>query len=340
MGTEKDVSVNFNSALVTGGGGFVGGAVVRRLLELGVEVRVLGRNPYPELSKLGVQCVVGNLCDEDVMMQATRGVDVVFHVAALAGVWGPWKDYYRTNVVGTENVLNGCIANKVSSLVYTSTPSVVFDRKDIEGGDESLGYATKYLCNYAKTKVIAEKMVLAEKAINCCALRPHLIWGPGDPHLLPRLLQAGREKQLQIVGDASNLVDISYIDNVAHAHILAAKNLSGTASCRGQAYFISQCEPVNLWGWVNELFQRMDIQQVTKKVSFATGYRAGAVMEFLHTVLRLRGEPRMSRFLAEQLAKSHYFSCGKAERDLGYSPIVSTETGLEKSIQWLKENGK
>lgn len=340
MGTGKDVSINFKSALVTGGGGFVGGAVVRRLLDLGVDVRVIGRNPYPELAKLGVECIVGNLCDEEVMLQATRGVDVVFHVAALAGIWGPWKDYYSTNVTGTENVLKGCLANNVASLVYTSTPSVVFDRKDIEGGDESLGYATQFLCNYAKTKVIAEKMVLAEKGLNCCALRPHLIWGPGDPHLLPRLLQAGRMKQLQIVGDGSNLVDISYIDNVAHAHILAAKNLTESGSGRGQAYFISQCEPVNLWDWLNELFQRMDVEQVIKKVPFTTAYRVGAVMEFMYKMLRLLGEPRMSRFLAEQLAKSHYFSCEKAERDLGYSPIVSTETGLEKSVQWLKENGK
>ncbi|MFT5699301.1 MAG: nucleoside-diphosphate-sugar epimerase [Desulforhopalus sp.] len=338
MGTGKDVSLRFQVALVTGGGGFVGKAVVKQLLDRGVEVRVIGRNRYPDLEKLGVTCFTGDLADFNGLCRACKGVEVVFHVAALAGIWGPWDDYYRTNVLGTENVVNACKANGVKALVYTSTPSVVFDRKNIVAGDESLAYASNFLCSYAKSKVIAEKNVLENLSTPSCALRPHLIWGPSDPHLLPRLLAAGRKKQLKMVGDGDNLVDISYIDNVAHAHLLAAQNLTQEQTAAGQAYFISQGEPVNLWDWINELFELMGVERITKRISYKTAYKIGASLEFIYKVTGKNGEPKMSRFLAEQLAKSHYFSCEKARRDFGYTPIISTREGLEKTVHWLKNH--
>lgn len=339
MGPGKNVSLTFKSALVTGGGGFVGKAVVLQLLQHGIDVRVLGRNNYPDLAAIGVTCIQGDLASSGDVKAACKGVDVVFHVAALAGIWGPWKDYYTTNVLGTENVLNACKENCTQALVYTSTPSVVFDRKDIVNGDESLAYPSEFLCSYAKSKVAAEKAILVNDVVPSCALRPHLIWGPNDPHLLPRLLEAGRKKQLKIVGDGTNLVDISYIDNVAHAHILAAHNLTGEKSAAGQAYFISQDKPVNLWNWINDLFGLMGVEKITKRVPYKTAYRVGAGLELLYKVTGKSGEPRMSRFLAEQLAKSHYFSCEKACRDLGFTPLVSTEKGLAKTVRWLKDNG-
>lgn len=325
-------------ALVTGGGGFVGKAVVKRLLEYGIEVRVVGRSKYPELEKLGVQCFQGSITNDELIRSATDSVDVVFHVAALAGIWGEWEDYYQTNVLGTEAVIRGCQTNSVPFLVYTSTPSVVFNQEDIVNGDESLGYATEFLCHYAKSKVIAERMILdrATDSLKVTALRPHLIWGPGDPHLFPRLLESGRLKRLKKVGQGQNLVDISYIDNVAQAHILAAVNLATTASANGKPYFISQESPVNLWQWIGEIFERMDIARVDKEVSFSTAYRVGWILEKIHRLANLKGEPRMTRFLAEQLAKSHFFSIENARRDLGYEPIVTTEEGLKRTIQWLK----
>lgn len=338
MGRKEDFTPIIKKALVTGGGGFVGKAIVGRLLDLGVKTRVIGRHHYPELEAAGAQCLVGNISRPQVMAEAAGGVDVVFHVAALAGIWGPWQAYYDTNVVGTAKVIESCLANKVAMLVYTSTPSVVFDREDIRGGDERLGYARRYLCHYAKSKVLAEKMILAANsdALRTCALRPHLIFGPGDPHLLPRLLASGRKKQLKRVGDGSNLVDLSYIDNVAHAHLLAAKNLAEKGTAGGRPYFISQGTPVNLWGWINELFAEMAVPAVQSSLPAAVAYRLGGVLELLHTVCRLRKEPRMTRFLAEQLAKSHYFSIANARRDLGYEPIVSMEEGLHRTVQWLK----
>ncbi len=339
MGTKENLPLSIKKALVTGGGGFVGKAVVTMLIDLGIETRVIGRHRYAEIERIGGQCIVGDIVDVELMEKITEDIDIVFHVAALAGIWGTWKDYYTTNVLGTEVVLGSCRKNKVPMLVYTSTPSVVFNRVDIRGGDERLAYADKYLCHYAKSKVMAEKSVLNANSttLKTCALRPHLIWGPGDPHLIPRLLASGRKKILKRVGDGSNLVDISYIDNVAYAHILAAKNLAGKGTAAGKPYFISQGEPVNLWDWINELFRAMDIEKVQDAISFPVAYRIGGVMEALYRLAGLKKEPQMTRFLAEQLAKSHYFSLHNARVDLGYEPVISTSEGLYRTVQWLKE---
>ncbi len=322
-------------ALVTGGGGFVGSHIVRQLCRKDIECTVVGRNRYPELEALGVHCLQGDISDLPFLIDSCRNVDTVFHVAALAGIWGSWKDYHRINVLGTENVLTACKKNRIRHLVYTSTPSVVFNGEDIVNGDEGLPYATRFLCHYARSKVMAEKMVLAQsgKELLSCAIRPHLVWGPGDPHLIPRLLERGRKKELKKVGDCTNLVDISYVENVAEAHILAAENLETLGTASGQPYFISQGEPVNLWGWIDDLFCRMDVPTISESVPFPLAYAAGAVLEGLHRLFRPKEEPRMTRFLAEQLAKSHCFSIAKARRDLGYGVRVSTEEGMLRLIE-------
>lgn len=317
----------------------MGKAVVAQLLEAGIKVRVIGRNSYPELIADGVDCVQGSITDSEVISKAVSGMDIVFHVAALAGIWGPWQDYYDVNVTGTKNVITACRVNNVKALIYTSTPSVVFNREDIVEGDEDLPYASDFLCNYAETKVIAEKEILtaASDSLKTCAIRPHLIWGPEDPHLVPRLIDRGKKKMLKQVGQGNNLVDISYVDNVAYAHILAARNLLGSCTANGNAYFISQEKPVNLWNWVNELFEKLDVPQVKSNVSSNTAFYLGWFLESVYRTFRLKGEPRMTRFLSEQLSKSHYFSISRAKRDLGYEELVSTEEGLRRTIAWFKE---
>lgn len=338
MGEKKGASPFIKTALVTGGGGFVGQAVVNRLLMLGVETRVFGRHRYPQVEAAGAECFVGDIDNSRMVAEASRGVDVIFHVAALAGIWGKWQAYHATNVVGTENVIKSCLVNKIPMLVYTSTPSVVFTGKDIRDGNEELPYAEKPLCHYARSKILAERMVLdaSSDALRSCALRPHLIWGPGDPHLLPRLLARGRKKQLKMIGDGCNLVDISYIDNVAHAHILAAMNLAGAGTACGRAYFISQGSPVNLWGWIAELFAAMDVPPLQATITEKSAYRLGGFLEFFFKLCQLRSEPKMTRFLAEQLAKSHYFSIDRARRELDYQPVVTIEEGLRRTVDWLK----
>jgi nucleoside-diphosphate-sugar epimerase len=323
-------------ALVTGGGGFVGQAVVKMLVERGDEVGIIGRGAYPALSALGVAQFRGDIRDQDFLLKSCRGYDTIIHVAAKAGIWGKKNDYETVNVGGTENILKACRKNFIPSLVYTSTPSVVFNGHDIKGGDESLPLATSFLCHYAATKAKAERMVLAANSsrLKTCALRPHLIWGPGDPHLIPRLLDRGRRRMLRQVGDGDNLVDISYIDNVAHAHLLAADNLNSTASAAGNAYFISQGKPINLWSWINDLFQRFAIPSVQGKIRFRSAYRLGSLLESVYRFMNINAEPRMTRFLAEQLAKSHWFSIARAQNDLGYQPIISTEEGEQRLVSF------
>lgn len=322
--------------LVTGGGGFVGIHIVKQLRAAGIDCLVLGRNTYPEAEKLGAHCVRCDIRDATAVRQEITGVDTVFHVAALAGIWGDWEEYYQINVRGTENVIAACRENGVQNLIYTSTPSVVFNGDDIIEGDESLPYGKKVLCNYAKSKIIAEKNILASNSdsLKTCAIRPHLIWGPGDPHLIPRLLERGRKKELKKIGSCKNLVDISYVENVATAHLLAAKNLETKATAAGKAYFISQGEPVNLWDWVDELFTAFEVPTLTKRVPFPLAYSVGAILEVLHKFFTPAKEPKMTRFLAEQLAKSHCFSIDNAKRDLDYRVKISTKEGMQRMLNW------
>ncbi len=325
--------------VVTGGGGFIGKALVKALLAEGSQVVALGRNHYPELENLGVPCLQGDIRDPTFLDQAFAGCTTVFHVAAKAGIWGAKQEYFAINAGGTQNVISACRHNQVANLIYTSTPSVVFDRANIEGGDESLPYARKPLCHYAASKIAAEKSVLAANGdqLRTVAIRPHLVWGPGDQNLIPRLLDRGRAGLLKIVGSGRNRVDIAYIDNVVHAHILAAKNLWGTGTAGGKAFFIGQKEPVVLWDWINELFVRMEIPPVRRRVPFSLAYTAGACLELAALWGGKKGEPRMTRFLAHQLAHSHWFSHRSAEQHLGYREIVSSPSGMEQLLSWLQQ---
>ncbi len=324
--------------LVTGGGGFVGQALVRALVERGAEVAVIGRNPYPQLEAIGVRCHLGDIRDPGAVERAAAGQDMVFHVAAKAGVWGSRRDYFGINRDGTANVLAACRQRGVARLVYTSTPSVVFDRRSLAGVDETTSYAARPLCYYAASKIAAERLVLEANGpdVSTVAIRPHLVWGPGDPHLVPRLLTRGRAGQLAIVGLGTNRVDITHIDNVVHAHLLAAENLATVADAAGQAFFIGQERPVELWPWINDLFARLDIPQVKRMVPFRVAYGVGFLLETIHALLRWEREPRMTRFIACQLAHSHWFSHRKAERILGYRPLVSTAEGVTQLVCSLR----
>lgn len=324
--------------LITGGGGFVGKAIARQLLQENVDCFVLGRNDYPELASEGVTCIKGDITDRECTFEKIRNFDVVYHVAALAGIWGNRDQFHSINVTGTDNIIEACLFNNIPALVHTSTPSVVFGGFDIEGGNEKMSYPQRFLCHYAHTKAIAEQHILQvdQNTLKTCAIRPHLVWGPGDPHLIPRLVERGKNRKLKVVGDGQNMVDISYIDNVATAHILAAKNLLTTAEASGKAYFIGQEKPVKLWEWVNDLFRQLNIPPVKKKVPLSVAYGVGQILEIYHGLFLQAREPAMTRFLAQQLGKSHYFSHEQATRDFGYLPTISIEEGMERLLHWLK----
>ena len=321
--------------LVTGGGGFLGWAIVQRLLEKGALVRSFSRRFYPLLAAAGVDQVQGDIGDPEAAAAACRGIDTVFHTAAKAGVWGRASDFHRTNVVGTRNVIAACTAGSVKALIHTSSPSVVFDGKNMEGVDESVPYPDRYPAPYPQTKALAEKEVVmaGRTGLKTIALRPHLIWGPGDTHLVPRII--GRARRLRRVGDGRNLVDTVYIDNAADAHILAAEILETRLDLSGRIYFISQGEPMPLWEMINAILEAAGHPPVRKSISLRTAYRLGAVMEILYRFFRLENEPPMTRFVAKELATSHWFDIGAARRDLGYRPTVSTAEGLRRLAQWL-----
>jgi nucleoside-diphosphate-sugar epimerase len=328
-------------ALVTGAGGFLGRYIVEQLVARGDRVRTFARGRYPELERLGVQCVQGDVEDAAAgVLAACEGMDCVFHVAATAGIWGSWKKYYGINTQGTINVVEGCRRAGVSRLVFTSSPSVTFKGLDQCGVNETqCPIPDRWLAHYPHTKALAEQAVLAadgRDGLSTCALRPHLIWGPRDQHLIPRLLDRARRGQLRQVGDGQNLIDATYVENAAAAHLLAADALRPGAPLCGKAYFISNGEPVNCWQWISEILALAGLPPVTRRVSYRAAYAAGALLEGLWTVLGRSDEPRMTRFLAAQLATSHYFDISAASRDFGYQPGVSMAAGMERLGAWLK----
>jgi nucleoside-diphosphate-sugar epimerase len=322
------------NALVTGGGGFLGSAIVRMLHERGDEVSVLGRGTYPHIAPHIKRTFQADIRLAPAVARACEGMDIVFHVAALAGFWGRRRDFWSINVEGTRNVIEACRANGVPRLVYTSSPSVVFGRDDLCGVDESTPYPPRYLAAYPETKAAAEKMIMAANSASLAtvALRPHLIFGPGDPHLIPRVIARARAGRLRQVGDGRNLVDVTYIDNAARAHVQAADALGPGSRCAGKAYFISQGKPVELWPWLNDLLKGVGAPVVTRAVSFNSAYRVGAAFELMYRTLGIIREPPMTRFIASQLAKSHYFDISAARRDFGYDLVVSTGEGVRRAI--------
>jgi nucleoside-diphosphate-sugar epimerase len=328
-------------ALVTGATGFLGSYLVEQLVERGDRARAFCRRPTPELKALGVEIALGDIRDAGAVEDACRNVDTVFHTAAVAGIWGPWELFYQTNTLGTQHVVQGCLQHSVERLVFTSSPSVTFDGRDQCGVDESAPYPSRWLAHYPQTKALAEQHVLAANhtgKLLTCALRPHLIWGPRDRHLIPRLLDRQKLGKLRRVGDGTNRIDITYVENAAAAHLQAADALLPGSPVAGQAYFLSQGEPVNCWQWIDEILGQAGMAPVPGSISLKAAHSIGAVLEVAHKLLRLRGEPRMTRFLALQLGLSHYFDISRARRDFGYIPRVSTAEGMRRLADAMRSN--
>lgn len=319
-------------ALVTGGGGFLGGAIVRALRERGDTVRSFSRGDYPELARLGVEQRRGDLADPIAVADSVRGVDIVFHVAAKAGTWGPYREYYQANVVGTRNVIAACRRHQVGRLVVTSSPSVVHGGGDLAGVDESVPYPRHFEAAYPKTKALAEREALAANGpgLAVTALRPHLVWGPGDNHLVPRLVARVRAGKFRFVGDGRQKVDVTYIDNAVQAHLLAADRLVPDSPIAGRAYFISQGEPVEIKSFINRVLAAMGVPTVERHLDYRLAYALAWAMEFAHVAFCPAIEPRLTRFLVSQFATEHWYDISAARRDLGYAPRVSIDEGLAR----------
>ncbi|MFD2201723.1 NAD-dependent epimerase/dehydratase family protein [Shivajiella indica] len=324
--------------LVTGGGGFLGFAIVRLLKTQGHEVVSFSRHNYPYLDELEVIQFQGNLLDFKALKKAVEGCEVVFHVAAKLGMWGKYIDFFETNVLGTENVIQACKEEGVRFLVFTSSPSVVFDGKDSEGEDESLPYPKKYNAFYPQTKAMAEKLVISanNSSLKTVCLRPHLIWGPGDTQLLPSLIEKAKQGKLRIVGDGRNKVDCIYVENAAMAHTkVLDQMIKNPSKVEGKAYFISQGNPIPMAELIQKLLATAGISPVKKYLSPLIAKFLGRVLETSSRFLGIPSEPMVTLFLAQQLSSAHWFDISASKRDFGYEPEISIEEGMKHLTNWL-----
>lgn len=325
--------MKLTKVLVTGAGGFLGSYIVRDLKALGTyEIYSFSRGKYQKLDEMGVIQKQGDLARYEDVEKALEGMDAVIHTASMVGMWGRYQDFYKTNVTGTENIIRACKKHHIKKCVYTSTPSVAFGNESLCGVDESVGYPEQYLSMYAETKAYAEKMMLMANSahFSTVAIRPHLIFGPGDLNLVPRVVEAAKAGRLKIVGDGENLVDVTYVENASMVHVMALEKLSPDSAIAGKAYFLGQ-GPIKLWDFTNDLLVRSGLSPISKKIPFKLAYFIGLMIE---TVLKLIGKfdihPPMTRFVALQLGKSHYYSHHNLEHDLGFKPKFTIEEGLDK----------
>ena len=266
-------------ALVTGAGGFLGRYIVEQLLARGDRCAGWSGATAPSWRRSGVELVAATCATCRPGRRACTGVDVVFHVAGVAGIWGPWEHYYSINTVGTQNVIAAAGGRASAELVYTSSPSVTFDGRDQRGVDEAGPYARRWLCHYPHSKALAEQAVLAANGpgLATLRLRPHLIWGPRDQHLVPRLLDRARAGRLRRVGDGTNRIDMVYVENAAAAHLLAADALRRLAG-RWPGLFHQPGRAGELLGMDRRACWRLaGLPPVGRSIAFAAAWRLGAV---------------------------------------------------------------
>ncbi len=326
------IGSDLGRVLVTGGGGFLGSALVARLREAGCEVRSLSRRFHAHVDALGAEQILGDVADRSAVDRAVAGCTTLFHTAAKAGVWGPEREYFRANVDGARNLIEAARASGARRLIYTSSPSVVFDGRDLEGVDESAGYCRRFSAAYPKTKALAEQMILAANGpeLATISLRPHLVWGPGDNNLFPRIVARGARGRLVRIRGRDPVIDPIYIDNAVDGHLRAASRLEPGADLAGRVYFVSQGETIRLWDMIDSFLKVAGLPPVTRTVPRALALAAAGMLEFAYTITRRTDEPPLTRFLVHQLSNSHWFSSAAALRDFGYRPRVTIKEGMER----------
>ncbi len=325
---------------VTGGRGFLGSAIVQQLVGEGYEVVTFSRGQYKAVEKHGIIHHKGNLSDFANLKTAMRGCEAVFHVAAMTGIWGSHASFYETNVTGTKNIIKACVELGIHHLVYTSSASVIYQGSS-EGKNEALPYPKKFDALYPLTKAIAEQAILAANGpdLITCALRPHLIWGPNDTHLLPRLLVRRRKDQLRLIGNKEYRVDTIYVDNAACAHLQALKMMNRNPdSVAGKAYFISQDEPITIGAFINRLLDTAGLPPVNKTMNADIALFAGWLFQNVYNLFNIHSEPVLTVFLAKQLSSSHWYDISAAKRDFGFAPSISIDEGMKRLKMWAEEN--
>jgi 3beta-hydroxy-Delta5-steroid dehydrogenase / steroid Delta-isomerase len=333
--------------LVTGGSGFVGANLVTTLLDRGYQVRSFDRAPSPLPAQPGLEVLQGDICDRDIVAGAVAGIDTVFHTAALIELMGGASvtDEYRqrsfaVNVEGTKNLVHAAQSAGTKRFVYTSSNSVVMGGKPISGGDESLPYTDRFNDLYTETKVVAERFVLSQNGIDgllTCAIRPSGIWGRGDQTMFRKVFEsvlAGHVKVL--VGRKAARLDNSYVHNLIHGFILAAQNLVPGGTAPGQAYFINDAEPVNMFEFARPVVAACGQRLPRLRISGAAVRATMLGWQRLHFRFGLP-RPPLEPLAVERLYLDNYFSVAKATRDLGYRPLFTTEQAMTECLPYYTE---
>ncbi|KAF0852271.1 mitochondrial sterol-4-alpha-carboxylate 3-dehydrogenase (decarboxylating) [Andalucia godoyi] len=328
------------ACLVTGGGGFLGRHIAEALVAAGHSVRIFDR--VQTFTDSRIDFATGDLTKKSDVIHACEGMDVVFHVASLTDTWGPYAPFYNVNVIGTQNIIEACIKNGIKQLVYTSSPSVVFGGEDIENGDESLAYPATHLNAYCSTKAEAEKLVRAangKDGLLTVSLRPHAMFGPRDNHFFPQLFEKAKKGQVKyMVGSAQNIVDFTYVGNVVQAHLLAMDKLVEGSPVCGQAYFITNGEPIKFWDFMNKVLAKMGFTPPTKNIPFSVAYGLAWTFEWTHWFVGkiFNFRPPLNRYMVANMCTHHYFSIEKAKTELGYNPETSLEEAVDLTVAYYK----
>jgi nucleoside-diphosphate-sugar epimerase len=321
--------------LVTGGGGFIGLALVHRLKEEGYEPVSFSRRTYPVHEHIGIRSVCGDIADMDACRRACEGIDTVFHLAGEVGVWGSYAEFHRTNVTGTQNMIRSCLEQRVRSLIFTSSASVVFGGSDLEGIDESLPYPESPVSHYTSTKAEAERLVLGANGpwLKTISLRPHLVWGPGDTQLAPKIIARARSGKLRLPGKGDHFTDITYIDNLIDAQLLAMKKLVNGGEIGGKAFFITNGETVQIREFINGIIGTAGLPPVQKSIPEFAAILAAAILEALYNFAGIKREPFVTRMVVKELCTHHWFDISAAKKELGYHPRIQFREGMEKIRQ-------
>jgi len=341
---DSTLTTDLGRVLVTGGSGFVGANLVAELLARGHEVRSFDRAPSPLPDHPALHVIEGDICDKDTVATAVDGIDTVIHTAAIIDLMGGRSvtDEYRqrsfaVNVGGTENLVVAAQSAGVKRFVYTASNSVVMGGKRISGGDETLPYTERFNDLYTETKVAAERFVLSQNGFRgmlTCSIRPSGIWGRGDQTMFRKLFDsvlAGHVKVL--VGSKHAKLDNSYVHNLIHGFILAGEHLVPGGSAPGQAYFINDGEPINMFEFSRPVVEACGQRWPRLRVSGAFVRWVMTIWQWLHFRVGLP-KPLFEPLAVERLYLDNYFSIAKAERDLGYRPLFTTEQAMHECLPY------
>lgn len=324
--------------IVIGGSGFLGRHLVEKLLDRGYAVSVFDIQQNYELPN--VTFFQGDLCDKQALLTALKDVSVVFHCASPAPASDNRDLFERVNIQGTHTVLQACVEAGVQKVVLTSSASVVFEGRDIKNGKESLPYAKKPIDFYTMTKIKQEKLVLEacdrDNGLLTVAIRPHGIFGPRDPQLVPILIDTARRGKMKfIIGDGTNLVDFTFVENVVHGHILAAERLRADSPICGKAYHITNDEPIRFWDFMSEILLGLGYPAPRYHLPYLFVYGLALLLWMFSLLLRplISFKPTFTPMRVALAGTHHYYSCERAKEDMGYSPIVSLKEGIKRTVE-------